>query len=114
MRELTSDIESLSGLDGAFLNLETMATPMHVGSLHTFEVPKDYQGDFFTDVKTLLTQRMMPLLRRRLASLPLQMANPVWVQGEVDMDQHVERIRIPAPGLRAQLEVVVGLSLIHI
>ncbi|HOE43386.1 MAG TPA: wax ester/triacylglycerol synthase family O-acyltransferase [Rhodoferax sp.] len=108
MRELTSDIESLSGLDGAFLNLETMATPMHVGSLHTFEVPKDYQGDFFTDVKTLLTQRMMPLLRRRLASLPLQMANPVWVQGEVDMDQHVERIRIPAPGLRAQLEVVVG------
>ena len=49
MRELTSDIESLSGLDGAFLNLETMATPMHVGSLHTFEVPKDYQGDFFTD-----------------------------------------------------------------
>lgn len=50
MRELTSDIESLSGLDGAFREKSSdtiPATPMHVGSLHTFEVPKDYQGDFF-------------------------------------------------------------------
>ena len=29
-----SGIETLSGVDGAFLNLETAATPMHVGSLH--------------------------------------------------------------------------------
>ena len=31
-----SGLETLSGVDGAFLNLETAATPMHVGSLHLF------------------------------------------------------------------------------
>lgn len=28
------NMKPLSGLDGTFLNLETPATPMHVGSLH--------------------------------------------------------------------------------
>lgn len=101
-------VESLSGLDGAFLNLETLATPMHVGSLHTFEVPPGYDKDFFTEVKTLLAQRMVPVLRRRLGGMPLQFANPVWLDGEVDLDQHIERIQIPSPGEREQLETVVA------
>lgn len=101
-------MEPLSGLDGAFLALETPATPMHVGSLHTFEMPAGYRGDFLTDAKTMLTQRMVPLLRRRLANMPLQLANPMWVQGEVDLDQHIVRVEIPAPGQRAQLEAVVA------
>jgi WS/DGAT/MGAT family acyltransferase len=103
-----SGIEPLSGLDGAFLNLETQATPMHVGSLHVFEVPKAYRGNFLADVKTMMTQRMVPVLRRRLAGLPLQMANPIWLQGEVDLDQHIELIHIPQPGQRAQMETVVA------
>lgn len=108
MNTLAPGTESLSGLDGAFLNLETLSTPMHVGSLHTFEVPATYQGDFLTDVKTLLAQRMVPVLRRRLASMPLQLANPMWVDGDVDLNQHVERIHIPAPGQRQQLDTVVA------
>ena len=108
MIDTPSEVEALSGLDGVFLNLETLATPMHVGSLHTFEVPATYDGDFFTDVKTLLTQRMVPVLRRRLSAMPLQMANPVWLDTVVDLDQHIERIHIPAPGTRAQLETVVA------
>ncbi len=108
MKTFAPEVEPLSGLDGAFLALETPATPMHVGSLHTFEVPPDYRGDFLSDAKTMLSQRMVPLLRRHLASLPLQLANPMWVQGEVDLDQHIERIMIPAPGERAQLEAVVA------
>jgi hypothetical protein len=39
-------METLSGVDGAFLNLETEATPMHVGSLHLFETPPGLQGRF--------------------------------------------------------------------
>ena len=101
-------MEALSGLDGAFLALETPATPMHVGSLHTFEVPPGYHGDFLSDAKTMLTQRMVPLLRRHLANIPLQLANPMWVQGDVDLDRHIERMVIPAPGERAQLEAVVA------
>ncbi|MCX7147935.1 MAG: wax ester/triacylglycerol synthase family O-acyltransferase [Rhodocyclales bacterium] len=103
-----SGIETLSGVDGAFLNLETAATPMHVGSLHLFEVPAGYQGNFFAAVRHMMESRMVPVLRRRLATLPLQLANPVWLQGEIDLDHHVRRVRIPKPGTWAQLEAVVA------
>lgn len=108
MNPANPDLEALTGLDGAFLNLETLATPMHVGSLHTFELPAGYTGDFFADVRMLLSQRMVPVLRRRLGAMPLQLANPVWLDGEVDLEQHIERIHIPAPGGRAELESVVA------
>ena len=101
-------IETLSGVDGAFLNLETAATPMHVGSLHLFETPAGYKGDFFAAVRRMMGRRMVPVLRRRLAALPLQLANPVWLQDEIDLDQHIHLVRVPAPGTWAQLEAVVA------
>ncbi|MDO8341141.1 MAG: wax ester/triacylglycerol synthase family O-acyltransferase, partial [Candidatus Woesebacteria bacterium] len=101
-------MEVLSGVDGAFLNLETAATPMHVGSLHVFETPVGYRGSFYHAVRRMMESRMVPVLRRRLAVLPLHLANPVWLQGEVDLDYHIRRVRLPAPGTRAQLESVVA------
>jgi len=101
-------IETLSGVDGAFLNLETEATPMHVGSLHLFETPAGYRGDFFASVRRMMESRMVPVLRRRLASLPLHLANPVWVQDGIDLDRHIRRVRLPKPGTWAQLEAVVA------
>ncbi len=103
-----SEMELLSGVDGAFLNLETAATPMHVGSLHLFATPAGYRGNFFSVVRRMMESRMVPMLRRRLATLPLDLANPVWLQGEVDLDYHVRRVRLPAPGNWAQLEAVVA------
>jgi len=103
-----STMELLSGVDGAFLNLETAATPMHVGSLHLFETPAGHRGNFFAAVRRMMESRMVPVLRRHLAALPLQLANPVWLQGEVDLDYHVRRVRLPAPGTWAQLEAVVA------
>ena len=35
-------MKTMSGLDGAFLHLETADTPMHVGSLHLFDLPRAY------------------------------------------------------------------------
>ena len=103
-----SGIETLSGVDGAFLNLETVATPMHVGSLHLFETPAGYRGSFYNAVRRMMETRMVPVLRRRLAALPLHLANPVWLQGEIDLDYHIRRVRVPAPGSWAQLEAVVA------
>ena len=103
-----SGMEILSGVDGAFLNLETAATPMHVGSLHLFEAPAGYKGSFYKAVRRMMESRLVPVLRRRLAALPLQLANPVWVQGEVDLAHHIRRVRVPAPGSWAQLEAVVA------
>jgi WS/DGAT/MGAT family acyltransferase len=103
-----SGLEVLSGVDGAFLNLETAATPMHVGSLHLFEAAPGYRRDFYASVKRMMKQRMVPVLRRRLAALPLNLANPVWVQDAVDLDWHVRRVQLPAPGTWAQLEAAVA------
>jgi WS/DGAT/MGAT family acyltransferase len=103
-----SAMELLSGVDGVFLNLETPATPMHVGSLHLFETPPGYRGSFYSVVRRMMESRMVPVLRRRLAALPLQLANPVWLQGEVDLDEHIRRVRVPAPGTWSQLEAVVA------
>src|SRR2546430_2736354 len=39
-------MKSLSGLDATFLYLETPETPMHVGSLNLYELPKGFKGSF--------------------------------------------------------------------
>lgn len=104
-------MKSLSGIDGAFLHLETPSTPMHVGSLHLFDLPAGYAGDFHADVRRQMQRslRRTPVLRRRLAPMPLQFANPVWVEaGPIDLAYHVQRVTLPAPGTQAQLEDLVG------
>ena len=100
-------IVPLTGLDGVFLDLETQATPMHVGSLHLFAKPRGRQPDFYLAVRRLLARgtRVAPLLGRRLAEVPLHLAHPVWVEGEeFDLDFHVRRVQVPAPGTQAALE----------
>ena len=100
-------MKPLSGLDGAFLHLETPQTPMHVASLHLFDLPAGYRGDFHTDIKRLMKRRLhlAPIFQRKLAPMPLQFANPAWVHdGAVDVDYHVQRCTLPAPGGQAELE----------
>jgi diacylglycerol O-acyltransferase / wax synthase len=103
-------MKSLSGLDGAFLNLETPATPMHVGSLHLFQTPPRYRRDFRDSVKKMIASRLhlAPIFRRRLAQMPLQFANPVWIDGGVDLDYHIRRIDLPPPGTWRQVQDCVG------
>lgn len=104
-------MKALSGVDGAFLHLETAQTPMHVGSLHLFELPAGHAGNFHADIRRQMQRslRVTPVLRRRLAPMPLQLANPVWVEaGRTDLDYHVQPITLPAPGTQAQLEDFVG------
>lgn len=100
-------MNSLSGVDGAFLHLETPQTPMHVGSLHLFDVPAGHARDFHARIKRQMRARMhlAPVLTRKLAPMPLQFANPVWVEDDaVDLDYHVQHVHLPHPGTQAQLE----------
>ena len=104
-------MKTLSGLDGLFLHLETPATPMHVGSLSLLELPANHRGDFCKLVQRHYARRLSlaPVLSRKLAEMPLQLANPVWVQtDEVDMKYHVQRVVLPRPCTQAQLEECVG------
>ena len=51
-------MKHLSGLDSAFLYLETPETPMHVGGLNLYELPAGYSGDYFEDVKAHVASRL--------------------------------------------------------
>jgi WS/DGAT/MGAT family acyltransferase len=101
-------IVPLSGLDGVFLDLETPATPMHVGSVHLFKKPaRGGAADFYPQVKRMLAARLdvAPIFSRRLAPMPLNLAHPVWLDGtKVDLDFHVRRAPVAAPGGQAELE----------
>jgi WS/DGAT/MGAT family acyltransferase len=100
-------MKMLSGLDGAFLQLETAATPMHVASLHLFE-PSGGDSERLAAALTRQLRRRLhrvPVFQLKLATMPLQFSNPVWVQDDaVDLGHHVQRMTLPPPGTLAQLE----------
>lgn len=47
-----------SGVDGAFLHLETPQTPMHVASLHLFDRQAGDPGDFHAAIKRQMQRRL--------------------------------------------------------
>jgi WS/DGAT/MGAT family acyltransferase len=101
----------VSGLDGTFLHTETRETPQHVGALSRYALPAGYKGDFYDDFRRELAKRLhlVPVFSRKLAPMPLQFANPVWIEDDqVDLDYHVQRLTLPSPGTQAQLEDCVG------
>jgi len=101
----------LNGLDALFLYLESPETPMHIGSMHLFEVPEAERADFAARVRAHLAARLdrAEAFTRMLAPMPLGLANPAWVAAPaIDLDHHVRRLRLPAPGTRAQLHDAVA------
>ncbi|MEJ8821041.1 wax ester/triacylglycerol synthase family O-acyltransferase [Variovorax humicola] len=104
-------MKHLSGLDAGFLHAESPEMPMHVGSLHLLELPDGYKGDFVEGVKAHMANRMhlCDVFTRKLALMPFELSNPVWVEDEdVDLDYHVRQISLPRPGRMDQLEKTVG------
>ena len=89
-------MKQLSGLDATFLYLETPEMPMHVGALHVFELPDGYKGKFITALRKHIASRLpvAPVLRRKLWWMPLNLANPAWVDAEPDLKQHIVEIKL--------------------
>ncbi len=107
-------MHQLSGLDATFLYLETPEMPMHVGALHIFELPPGSTGRFVTALRKHMAARLpvAPVLRRRLWWMPLNMANPAWVDADPDLRQHIVEVKLPATARqgdgRRELEAEVG------
>ena len=104
-------MDQLSSIDASFLHLETPETPMHVGSLMLFELGEDYKGDYYEDVKAMLGKRLhlSALLNRKLAQMPFQLAEPVWIEDDdIELDYHVRTVTLRRPGTMAQLEQLVA------
>lgn len=103
-------LNQLSGLDALFLHLETPQMPMHVGALHVFDLPAGHRGSFVDAMRLHIASRLplAPVLRRRLAPMPLNLANPAWIEAEPDLDWHVVAETLPPGSGLAALEEAVG------
>ncbi len=103
------DMNHLSVIDGAFLHLESPEMPMHVGSLTLCEPPPPEAGPWFETVKAHVASRMhlAPVFTRKLALMPFDLANPVWIHDDdIDLDYHIRYLVLPRPGTMQQLEAL--------
>lgn len=89
-------MKSLSGLDATFLYIESAETPMHVGSLHLYELPKGFKGSFHKAVLAHIAQRLhlAPIFTRRLSFMPLDMGHPGWIEADaVRLTDHISKVK---------------------
>ena len=94
-----SSMRHLSALDALFLQLETPDTLMHVGSLMRMAAPRGVTGrrTAYDQIRRHMEARLhlAPIFSRRLAFMPLDLANPIWVDARVDLDYHIKRCMGP-------------------
>src|ERR1700704_3281205 len=101
----------LSGMDTAFLYLETPTTHMQVQAVMLLDPSTVPGGYSFEKIKAPLASRLprLPEFRRRLAHVPFDLHRPVWFDDpDFDLDYHVRHIAVPAPGTPAQVADIVG------
>ncbi|MGQ0838972.1 WS/DGAT/MGAT family O-acyltransferase [Actinokineospora sp.] len=99
-------MQQLSGLDAAFLTLETPTSSGHVGGVCLLD-PSDAPTKLdLGALIAVMAQRvpLVPVLRRALRTVPLGLDQPYWIDDEnFDLEFHVREVAVPAPGSDAQL-----------
>jgi diacylglycerol O-acyltransferase len=103
-------MEQLGGLDAAFLYCETPGMHMHVCGLLVLD-PSTMDGDPYDRIRTMLLEALpkVSLMRKRLATVPLGIGRPFWVDDvDFDIDRHLCRVHLGPPGDNRSLAHVVG------
>jgi diacylglycerol O-acyltransferase len=99
-------MERLSALDATFLYFETSAQHQHVCAVMVVDPSTVPGGYSFEKIKGHIAGRLHLLapFRRKLMTVPLGLDHPVWVEtNDFDLDYHVRRVGLPAPGTEEQL-----------
>jgi diacylglycerol O-acyltransferase / wax synthase len=94
-------VERLSGLDGAFLSLESPTAHLHILGVLVFEPGTGGTGPDFEQVRDLVASRvpLVPPFRKRLVEVPFGLQHPSMVDDpDFDIDFHVRRASVPRPG----------------
>lgn len=96
----------LSGLDAAFLALETPTSTGHVGGLSIVEARTATEPLTLARLTRLMESRIssVPVLRQRLMTVPFGMDQPVWIDDvHFDIGYHLRELGLPKPGSDEQL-----------
>ncbi|MCW2550205.1 MAG: wax ester synthase/diacylglycerol acyltransferase [Mycobacterium sp.] len=104
-------MQQLSGLDAAFLALESASMFSHVGSLCIID-PTGAPAPLTLERLTRVVAARLPLVppfRRRLVPVPLGLDQPYWIDDpDFDIEFHVRELALPAPGSERQLADIVA------
>ncbi|MGD0379634.1 MAG: wax ester/triacylglycerol synthase family O-acyltransferase [Acidimicrobiales bacterium] len=109
-------MDRLTGMDAAFLALETDTMHMQVGAVMVFDPSSPDTGDdiptrFFDRLRTIIEERihLVQPLRRRVVRVPFGLHHPVWVEDpNFELDYHLRRASLPAPGGPGELAAFVA------
>jgi diacylglycerol O-acyltransferase / wax synthase len=98
-------VQQLSGLDAAFLALETANSTAHIGGVSILD-PTDAPTLDLARLTELMSERLplVPVLRRRLRHVPFGLDQPYWMDDpDFDIEYHVRELALPRPGSDGQL-----------
>ncbi len=99
-------MQQLTGLDGAFLAIETPAVFGHVASICVVDPSTAPEPLTLQSLSDVVSSRLhlVPPFRRRLAPVPFGLDQPYWIEDpHFDLEYHVREIALPPPGTDAML-----------
>jgi WS/DGAT/MGAT family acyltransferase len=99
-------MQQLTGLDAAFLALETANSTGHVGGVSVLDPRGAAEPLTLARLTELMAQRLplVPVLRRKLLNVPLGIDQPYWIDDpDFDIEYHLRELALPRPGSDAQL-----------
>ncbi|MCZ6658153.1 MAG: wax ester/triacylglycerol synthase family O-acyltransferase, partial [Gammaproteobacteria bacterium] len=80
-------------------------------SLQYLQVAEEKRATFVDDLKAMLLDRihLVPYLTNKVEFTPMHIDHPVWVRHQTfDIDQHLHRVTVDAPGTIEQVEALVA------
>ncbi|MDQ1395327.1 MAG: diacylglycerol O-acyltransferase / wax synthase, partial [Acidimicrobiaceae bacterium] len=104
-------MQRLTGQDAGFLYNETPSQHMHTLKIAVLDPSTIPGGYSFERVKEVLSERLhlLPPFRRRLLPVPFDLHHPLWIEDpDFDIDFHVQRTALPAPGRREQFDELIS------